>query len=94
MSVKDYWKDKSPKEIKAFLREVMGPPYKTLEGKEKEQIMLLLALIDPFKETNNQRSWTQYYMIGETEYHVTYFPDDDIIVDEMLKDDDEEIINN
>ncbi len=94
MSVIDYGKDKSPKEIKAFLREVMGPPCKTLEGKEKEQIMLLLALIDPFKETNNQRSWTQYYMIGETEYHVTYFPDDDIIVDEMLKDDDEEIINN
>lgn len=71
-------------EARAFLRRVMGPPTKTLEGKEKEQILLLLAMIEPFKETNNQRSWTSYYMIGETEYHVTSF-DNDVIVDELLK---------
>jgi hypothetical protein len=63
----------------------MGPPTKTLEGKEKEQILLLLAMIDPFKETNNQHSWTEYYMIGETEYHVTNFPDDEVIVEELLE---------
>jgi hypothetical protein len=71
-------------EARAFLRRVMGPPTRTLEGKEKEQILLLLAMIEPFKETNNQRSWTSYYMIGETEYHVTSF-DNDVIVDELLK---------
>ena len=74
----------SKEEARAFLREVMGPPTKTLEGNEKEQILLLLAMIEPFKETNNQRSWTSYYMIGETEYHVTSF-EDEVIVDEMLK---------
>jgi len=74
-------------EARAFLRKVMGPPRKTLEGKEREQILLLLALLEPFKETNNQHSWTQYYMIGQTEYHVTYFPEDaDPIVDQMLED--------
>ena len=71
-------------EARAFLRRVMGPPTRTLEGKEKEQILLLLAMIEPFKETNNQRSWTSYYMIGETEYHVTSF-DNDVILDELLK---------
>ena len=76
----------NPLELKAFLRRVMGPPTKTLEGKEKEHILLLLAMIEPFKETNNQRSWTSYYLIGETEYHVTHF-EDEIIVDEILNDD-------
>jgi hypothetical protein len=75
-------------EAKVFLRKVMGPPRRELEGKERAQIKLLLAMIEPFKETNNQNSWTQYYMIGETEYHVTYFPGDgEEIVDEMLNED-------
>ena len=76
----------SQEQAQAFLRKVMGPPTKTLEGKEKEQILLLLSVMEPFKETNNQRSWTSYYIIGETEYHVTTFPGGDIIVDEILKD--------
>ena len=79
-------KDMTKEEARAFLRRVMGPSHKTLEGKEKEQILLLLALIEPFKETNNQRSWTSYYLIGETEYHVTSF-EDEVIVDEMLAED-------
>lgn len=74
-----------PKAARAFIRSVMGPPHKTLEGKEKNDIMLLLAMMEPFKETNNQHSWTEYYMIGETEYHVTNFPDSEVIIDEMLK---------
>lgn len=71
-------------EARAFLRRVMGPPTETLEGTEKEQVLLLLAMAEPFKETNNQHSWTSYYMIGETEYHVTSF-EDEVIVDKMLK---------
>ena len=74
-----------PVRLKAFMRAVMGPPHKTLEGKEKEQTMLLLALIEPFKQTNNQQSWTDYYMIGETEYHVTTWPgSEDPTVDKTL----------
>jgi hypothetical protein len=77
------------KEARAFIRRVMGPPRRTLEGKEKNDIILLVALMDPFKATNNQHSWTEYYMIGKTEYHVTTFPDAEVIVDEMLKEEDE-----
>jgi hypothetical protein len=74
----------SPDEAREFLRNILGPPSRTLEGKEKEHILLLLVMIEPFKQTNNQRSWTDYYMIGETEYHVTTFSKDDVIVDMML----------
>lgn len=79
-------KEMTKEEARAFIRTVMGPPTQTLEGTEKEQILLLLAMIEPFKETNNQRSWTSYYMIGETEYHVTSF-EDEVIVDKMINED-------
>jgi hypothetical protein len=75
---------KTKEEARAWLRKVMGPPRKTLEYKEREQILLLIAMIEPFNATNNQHSFTEYYMIGTTEYHVTTFPDGDVIVDEML----------
>ena len=80
-------KEMTPAKAKAFLRRVMGPPTKTLLGKEKNDIILLLALMEPFKQTNNQHSWTDYYMIGEKEYHVTNFPDDEVIIEEMLDED-------
>lgn len=88
--MRDYSEElcKDPVRLKAFLRAVQGPPRKTLEGKEKEQTLLLLALIEPFNQTNNQHSWTDYYMIGETEYHVTTWPDsEDPEVDMMLPED-------
>lgn len=78
-----------PARLKAFLQQVQGPPKRTLEGKEKNDIILLLALMEPFKATNNQHCWTEYYRIGETEYHVTNFPDSEVIIDEMLKEEDE-----
>jgi hypothetical protein len=78
-----------PKEAKKFLRAVMGPPYRTLEGKERDDILLLLSMTEPFKESNNQHSWTSYYMIGKTEYHVTVFSEySESVVDEMLPEDD------
>lgn len=82
---------KDPVKLKNFLRQVMGPPSKTLEGKEREDIILLLSMIEPFKETNNQHSWTEYYMIGDTEYQATYFPEDknSPIIDKMLPEDKE-----
>jgi hypothetical protein len=78
---------KDPVRLKEFLRSVMGPPHITLEGKDKEQVLLLLALIEPFDSSNNQHSWTDYYKIGETEYHVTFWPDsNEPTVDKMLPD--------
>ena len=80
---------KDPEKLKKFLRAVMGAPRRTLEGKEKNDIILLLALMEPFEQSNNQYSWTDCYRIGKTEYHVTNFPDSEVIVDEILKDENE-----
>ena len=75
----------SPEEARVFLRKVMGPPKRTLEGDERDQVLLLLALMEPFKATNNQHCWTDYFLIGNTEYHVTTFPSAAVIVDQLLE---------
>ena len=82
-------KEMTKEEAQAFLRRVMGPPKRTLEGEEKDKINTMLTLIEPFKSTNNQHSMTQYFMLGKTEYHVTMFVGENtVIVDEMLPDED------
>ena len=80
---------KDPKKLKKFLRSVMGPPSRTLESKEREHVLLLLALIEPYSTSNNQHSWTSCYMIGNKDYHVTIFPGEAAIVDLMLSEDEE-----
>ena len=77
----------TPEQARAFIRKIMGRPRRELVGKEKEDILLLLKMVEPFKQTNNQRSWTDYYMIGNREYHVTDF-ESEVIVELMLEDDD------
>ena len=80
---------KDPKALKEFLRKVMGPPKKTLVGKERDDILLLIALTEPYSASNNQHSYTECYRIGLTEYQVTTFPGDDVIVDLILPEDEE-----
>jgi hypothetical protein len=81
-------KFKTEKEAKAWLRQIMGPDTEELEGKEKDDILLLLTMIEPFNSSNNQHTSTDKYMIGETEYHVTYF-EDETIVERVLPDEEE-----
>ena len=78
-----------PVKLKEFMRKVMGPPTRTLEGDERLHVLTLLALIKPFDQSNNQHSWTNCYMIGDTEYRVTSFSGGEEIVDEMLEEEDE-----
>ena len=78
--------NKTKEEARAWLRKVLGPPTKTLEGLERDRILLLISLIEPFNATNNQHSFTEYYRIGNTEYHVTTFPNEDAIVEQILDD--------
>jgi hypothetical protein len=78
----------TPDEARAFIRKVMGPPYRTLEGREKENVWLMIQLIDePTSASNNQRTITEVYHLNQKEYHVTYFDGDDFEIDEMLPDD-------
>jgi hypothetical protein len=48
-------------EARALIRKVMGPPRRTLEGKEREQVLLLLAMMEPYEISNNQISWTSSF---------------------------------
>lgn len=63
---------KDPVRLKAFLRKVMGPPRRVLEGDEYEKIATLISLMDPYHSSNNQRTMTDRYRIGTKRYDVTY----------------------
>lgn len=76
----------TPEEAKKFLRAVMGPPKRTLEGQERERVWLLIQMSTPVRESNNQRFWHEEYLIGNRRYDVTYGLEDDPIV-EVYEDD-------
>ena len=71
----------SQEEARDFIRKVMGPPKRTLEGKERENIWLLIQMSTPINESNNQRFWHEEYMLGGKRYDVTYGLEDDPIIE-------------
>jgi hypothetical protein len=75
--------DMSPEEAQAFIHRVMGPPKRTLEGKERDQAWLILHMSEPTRTHNNQHSWTEEHYIGGKYYDVHYFPNEEPIIDEV-----------
>jgi DNA-binding MltR family transcriptional regulator len=65
---------KTKEEARAFIRSIMGPPKRTIEGQEYDDIMLLIKLTQPFHSSNNQHTMTDEYRIAGKLYHVTYLP--------------------
>jgi hypothetical protein len=86
MSKKSNVLDMTPAEAQAFLRRVMGPPRRVLAGAEREQVLTMLALIGPTATTNNQHSWSEDYVQGGQHWCVTYFPNEEAIVQEIERD--------
>lgn len=76
----------SKDEARAFIRRVMGPPKRILEGAEKEHMLTVFRLIEPVETTNNQRSFTDEYHHAGKVYFVHYFGNE-VEVEEVLKDD-------
>ena len=66
--------EKEIADAKAVIRSIMGPPHRDLEGEEYKHVQLMLALLEPYEQTNNQHTWTDCYKIGDIEYHVTSWP--------------------
>ena len=62
----------TPEQARTFIREVMGPPKRQLEGLEREHMWLLIKMSTPVRESNNQRIWTEEYLIGDKRYDITY----------------------
>lgn len=76
-------------EARKFLREVRGLPRATYLGEEKEKLLVMLQLVGPFKEFNNQHLWTTEYHLGDRVFqHTTGFVGESIdILEEILPDD-------
>lgn len=78
----------TPEQARAWIREVIGPSKRTLEGKEREDMLLMLALIEPVSNSNNQHAWTDVYHVGKQVFHVTSFSaSGDDVVEEILPED-------
>jgi len=73
-------------QAQAFLRRVMGPPRRVLEGTEREQVLTMLTLIGPTATTNNQHSWSEDYVQSNHHWCVTYFPNEEPVVEEIERD--------
>lgn len=63
--------DMTPEEARAFIRKVMGPERRIIEGQEKEHLFTIFNLLEPIEQTNNQRSWTTVYHHAGKVYHFT-----------------------
>jgi hypothetical protein len=74
----------SKKEAQAFLRKVMGPHRRELQGKEREQVLLMLAFTTPDSSSNNQHSWSEDYIQGGRHWRVTTVSNEVVIVEEIL----------
>ena len=86
MSKKTNVLNMTPDEARAFIRKVMGPSKRVLEGEEYKHVMLVLALKDPIEASNNQHSWTEVYEHNGHQYHVTYGFNDEPWLEEILDD--------
>jgi hypothetical protein len=75
-----------PVKLTEFMRKVMGPPRRTLEGDEREHMLTVLRLIEPISSSNNQRSFTEEYEHAGKKYDVHYF-EGETVVEEYLEDD-------
>ena len=76
----------TPEEAKVFIRRIMGPPKRVLDGQEREHMLTVFRLIEPIRTTNNQRSFTEEYVHAGKMYDVHYF-EGETVVEEYLPDD-------
>jgi hypothetical protein len=83
MSKKSNVLDMTPEEAQAFLRRVMGPPKRRIEGEEYKHLMLILNLKTPISSSNNQRFWTDEYEHNSRIYEVTYGIEEDPYLEEV-----------
>lgn len=85
MTPKEYTSQMTPEEARSFIRKVMGPPKRQLEGKELENTLFLIDMCTPIRVSNNQRTMTEEYLIAGRRYDVTYFGGEDDPVVEVYE---------
>jgi hypothetical protein len=76
--------EQTPEQAHAFLRKVMGPARRELQGKEREQVLLMLAMLGRATWTsNNQHSYLEDYVHAGRHWCVTTWPDGYYTVEEI-----------
>ena len=75
-----------PVELKKFMRKILGPDRRKIEGTEREHMLTVFRLLEPIESTNNQRSFTDVYEHAGKTYHVHYF-EGETELEEILPDD-------
>jgi hypothetical protein len=76
--------EQTPEQAHAFLRKVMGPARRELQGKEREQVLLMLAMLGRATWTsNNQHSYSEDYVHAGRHWSVTTWPDGYYTVEEI-----------
>ena len=73
----------TPEEARAWIRGVVGPPRRQLEGEEYKHMMLVLSLKEPVRSSNNQRFWTDEYEHDGKRYDITTGIDDEPWLEEI-----------
>ena len=76
----------TPEEARAWIRKVMGPDRRKIEGAERDHMLTVFRLLEPVESTNNQRSFTDVYEHAGKTYHVHYFEGESEL-EEILPDD-------
>ena len=76
----------TPEEARAWIRKVMGPDRRKIEGTERDHMLTVFKLLEPIESTNNQRSFTDVYEHAGKTYHVHYF-EGETELEEILPDD-------
>jgi len=77
-------------EAGAWIRKVMGPARRELQGKEREQVLLMLAMLGkPTWTSNNQHCWSEDYVHADRHWCVTTWPDGHYTVEEIERETDQ-----
>jgi hypothetical protein len=80
----------TPEQARAFVHKVMGPARRELQGKEREQVLLMLAMLGPATWTsNNQHSYSEDYVHADRHWCVTTWPDGHYTVEEIERETDQ-----
>ena len=84
-SVDEWMSEMTPEKARAFIRAVMGPSKRVLDGDEREHMLTVFSLLEPVSQSNNQRSFTDEYEHEGKTYYVHYF-ENEVEVEEVLPD--------
>lgn len=59
-------------------------PDRELSGKEYDHMSIILGLLEPTSVSNNQRTLTEVYKVGDKTYNIRYRLYDDPMITEVL----------